>query len=103
MVGSYGTGVTHVSHTLGMYVVHIDTGRQNTHTFKYYIYMGVYMHIYTHINTLDFILCLIHEKILDAMNEHSFIKWWETEKKMKSTFITSFKYMIILRVNQIIT
>lgn len=48
MVGSYGTGVTHVSHTLGMYVVHIDTGRQNTHTFKYYIYMGVYMHIYIH-------------------------------------------------------
>lgn len=38
------------------------------------IYMGVYMHIYTHINTLDFILCLIHEKILDAINEHSFIK-----------------------------
>lgn len=45
---SCGTGVTHVSHILGMYVVHKDTGRQNTHTYKYYIYMGVYMHIYTH-------------------------------------------------------
>lgn len=46
MVGSRGTGVTHVTHTLDMCVVHIDTCRKNTHMYKCYIHIGVYIYVY---------------------------------------------------------